>query len=68
MIMLFDTWASGLSGQDYEDLVLPSLAWLRRSVQKLEVPVIYFPGIGLKNMGEAATYIPPRGGGDELIV
>lgn len=46
IVMLFDSWASHFSGQDYRELIFNSVATLVAKLRSHNIPVIYYPGQG----------------------
>lgn len=45
-LMLFDTWAAQLTGDDYRSMAFPVTARVIHAARQLGVPVTYFPGHG----------------------
>lgn len=45
-VKLFDSWAGALSPHDYERYVLPHVRAVFDALADLDVPKIYFPGVG----------------------
>lgn len=46
-LMLFDSWASAMTAEDYRDFVFPSVNQLIKELKaRCDVPVIYYPGQG----------------------
>lgn len=43
---LFDSWVGALSPRDFERYVLPSIRRIFDALSDLDIPTIYFPGVG----------------------
>lgn len=52
ILMMFDTWAGQLTGDDYRKLVFPVVNRVLTALQKDGVPTIYFPGQGSDRLYE----------------
>jgi uroporphyrinogen decarboxylase len=46
VLMLFDSWAAQLSGEDYKKHVFPQTADLLKRLRSLACPIVYYPGQG----------------------
>lgn len=54
---LFDSWAGALAPKDYEKYVLPTITRIFAELRDLDVPKIYFPGVGSGELLPALTGI-----------
>ena len=44
VVMLFDTWASALTKQDFHRFITPALTKITNMISALGTPIIYYPG------------------------